>query len=181
MSPVDELLGEPTEALFTFREAAHACGVSRDTIKRRHRLGQFPRAAQDEHGVWQIPAADLIAAGLPLGVVSTVCPEPPPLITVPPASDELAALRARAEVAEAEVADLRRRAEVAEAVARERADALADARLALRALTEGERPTAPVPEPSAPAPPGPAEHRAATPEPARGGGVLGSFRRFLGA
>lgn len=156
--------GEPTEALFTFREAATACGVSRDTIKRRHRLGQFPRAELLD-GVWKIPATDLIAAGLPLGVESTVCPEPPALIPVAP--DELVQLRA-------EVADLRRRAEVAEAIARERAEALADARLALRALTEGERPSPVAPEP--------VEHRSAVPEPPPApSGLLGSFRRFLGA
>lgn len=50
-------------------EAAQACSVSVDTIKRRLRQGQFPKAtrgAPTGHrlGSWLIPIEDLAAAGL---------------------------------------------------------------------------------------------------------------------
>lgn len=47
---------------FTLREAATACGVSIDTIKRRHSDGRFPNAAQQKGRTgkeWRIPSADL--------------------------------------------------------------------------------------------------------------------------
>ncbi|MGY2084858.1 helix-turn-helix domain-containing protein [Blastococcus sp. SYSU DS0539] len=51
---------------FTLKEAAEACGVSRDTVKRRLADGQFPGAVKDdgESGAWRIPLVDLVQAGL---------------------------------------------------------------------------------------------------------------------
>lgn len=51
-------------------EAAAICGVSRDTIKRRLRAGQFPGAHRADGsggsgtGAWLIPWVDLLVAGL---------------------------------------------------------------------------------------------------------------------
>lgn len=51
-------------------EAAATCGVSRDTIKRRLRAGQFPGAHRADGsggsgtGAWLIPWGDLLVAGL---------------------------------------------------------------------------------------------------------------------
>jgi hypothetical protein len=55
--------GTPQGMRFTIAQAAEACGVSRDTIKRRRAAGAFPNAEQDG-GAWLIPLADLLAAGL---------------------------------------------------------------------------------------------------------------------
>lgn len=43
---------------FTHREAAQACGVSVDTIKRRQKDGSFPGAEQVDR-MWRIPSAEL--------------------------------------------------------------------------------------------------------------------------
>ena len=51
---------------FTIAQAAEACGVSRDTIKRRRAAGAFPNAVL-EGGAWAVPLADLLAAGLQPG------------------------------------------------------------------------------------------------------------------
>lgn len=48
----------------TLTQAADACGVSRSTIKRKHKNGEFPNASQSADGVWAIPVPDLLAAGL---------------------------------------------------------------------------------------------------------------------
>lgn len=48
----------------TLTQAADACGVSRSTIKRKHKSGEFPNASQSADGVWAIPIPDLFAAGL---------------------------------------------------------------------------------------------------------------------
>jgi hypothetical protein len=51
----------------TFSDAARACQVSRDTIKRYHRAAKFPQAYRDENSSgapWRVPVADLIEAGL---------------------------------------------------------------------------------------------------------------------
>lgn len=46
-------------------EAARACGVSDETIRRRLRSRRFPHAVRDggPSGAWRIPLADLVAAG----------------------------------------------------------------------------------------------------------------------
>jgi hypothetical protein len=43
---------------YTLREAAEACGVSVDTIKRRRKDGEFPSASQVDRA-WRIPSAEL--------------------------------------------------------------------------------------------------------------------------
>jgi hypothetical protein len=47
-------------------EAAAACGLSRDTVRRRIRSGALPGARRDPSGSspWLIPIRDLLAAGL---------------------------------------------------------------------------------------------------------------------
>jgi len=55
--------------LLTVKEAARACGVSDDTIKRRLRDGQFPSAVRGTDkgrrpGPWLLTVEDLAAAGL---------------------------------------------------------------------------------------------------------------------
>lgn len=126
----------------TLTAAAEACGVSRRTIRRRLDAGHFPNAWQESGGVRRVPVVDLIAAGLHPNASRPVTePSTEPTSSTPPSEpSELSRLRS-------ELEDWKRRAEIAEAVAAERADALADARLALRALT------APAPEPTSSTPP----------------------------
>ncbi|MFK0101848.1 helix-turn-helix transcriptional regulator [Streptomyces sp. NPDC091040] len=52
--------------MLTQREAAHACGVSRTTIRRRREAGELPGSVQDEQRGWLIPVEDLLAAGFRL-------------------------------------------------------------------------------------------------------------------
>lgn len=61
--------------LLTMDEAARATSLSRDTIKRRLRRGEFPGAIRGTpHGnrppPWLIPVADLLAAGLDVDLPS---------------------------------------------------------------------------------------------------------------
>lgn len=96
--------------LLTMDEAARATSLSRDTIKRRLRRGDFPGAIRGTpHGKrpppWLIPVVDLIAAGLTVVI-------PDDSGTGQTASDEVLAVRlARAEATVAardvHVADLR--------------------------------------------------------------------------
>lgn len=130
----------------TLSEAADAASLSRRTLRRWLDAGRFPNAERNEAGVWVVPVEELLAAGVRLHASK---PEPAPTsqprLTPTPEPSELDRLRD-------ELAAWRLRAEVAEAVAAERGDALADARLALRALTAGD-----IPEPassSTPTPPG---------------------------
>lgn len=116
-------------------EAAEAAGKSRRSIGRMLDSGRLDGAKRDEAGTWRIPVDALLAAGLSLHAPSPPDDVPAPQETAP-APDALNALRV-------ELADWRRRAEVAEAIAAERADALSDARLALRALTTGTTPPDP--------------------------------------
>lgn len=54
------------EEVLDIREAAERMGVSIDTIRRRLRAGELPRAARGtgSNAPWRIPLGDLIAAGL---------------------------------------------------------------------------------------------------------------------
>lgn len=54
------------EQYYDFREAAKVVGVSVDTIRRRLRGGEFPRAIRGSgsNAPWRVPLGDLIAAGL---------------------------------------------------------------------------------------------------------------------
>lgn len=137
--------GAPGDTL-TRRQVADACRVSLRTVSRWLDRHELEGARQDDEGVWLIPRAAILGK-LPTGAPGEPPPAGPlPAIGSPKNADELERLRA-------EVSELRRRAEVAEAVARERGDALEDARLALRALAAG----APTPT-STPAPaPGPVD------------------------
>lgn len=104
---------------FTEAEAARACDVSRSTLHRRRKAGEFPNAERDEQAPgrpWRIPLADLLAAGLNPGR-----PAPPdevpadparghvheepagtPVVPAPPDAPDDAVARVRAEVAELE-------------------------------------------------------------------------------
>ena len=55
---------QPLVLRMTTAEAAKACGISRPTMARRIKEGQFPGATQDAKGAWHIPVPDLLAAGL---------------------------------------------------------------------------------------------------------------------
>jgi excisionase family DNA binding protein len=58
------------EEILDISEAAERMGVSVDTIRRRLRAGELPRAARGtgSNAPWRIPLGDLIAAGLtPVG------------------------------------------------------------------------------------------------------------------
>lgn len=154
---------EPTteRPALTITEAAAACQVDRRTIRRRLDANDLPHAWREQTpqgpGPWRIPVEDLIAAGYKLHA-----PTPPETPETPQGRHTVTSTPTPTSTAEveqlrAEVADLRRRAEVAEAIATERAAALEDARLALRALTAGT-----------PAPPTPMlPTQDSTPEPAR--------------
>jgi hypothetical protein len=135
---------EASRPSFTITDAATACGVSRKTITRK--LGDLAEhgAAKDDDGIWRIPVEALLAAGLHPGRSlpqvtrpsrAAASPEAAPAATPPApapavAPDVVTIPRDRWD-------DMRIRLARAEAEAGERALALADARLALRALTAG--------------------------------------------
>jgi hypothetical protein len=121
---------EPGRPELSITDAAAAAKRDRRTIRRWLDAGRFPNAHRTAAGDWRIPTDDLLAAGLRLHA-----PTAPDVEQQPPVPD-VEALRSERD-------EWRRRAEVAEAVAAERAEALADARLALRALTSSEPPRAP--------------------------------------
>jgi len=113
----------PDGDVLTRKQAAEACRVSLRTVSRWLVAGQLSGAYQDANDVWHIPVTAVVPH-LPKKAPGEKTPKPTAL-------DEVAELRAQ-------VADLLRRAEVAEAIAKERGESLADARLALRALTAGD-------------------------------------------
>ncbi len=121
---------------FTITDAAAACSVSRKTITRKLSDLSDHGAAKDDDGVWRIPVEALLAVGLHPGrsvpeVTSAPARPASPAAPVPPIAQETVTIpRDRWD-------DLRIRLARAEAEANERAAALADARLALRALTAG--------------------------------------------
>lgn len=110
--------------LLTFNEAAEAAGVSRDTIKRRHRAGAFPGAERDDRGAWRVPTAELIAAGFTLHAPGAGEPE---RVQAVPDLDELAQLRA-------ELARVTAERDQWRAVAEERLRTVEVATLAMRAI-----------------------------------------------
>jgi len=119
--------------VLSLKEAARIeGGASLSTIRRRLPELEKLGAARTNEG-WRIPIAALHQLGLIPGVT------PPPGVmtssTTPP--DETPVETPEIERLRREIADLRRRAEVAEARAEERAQALADVRLAFRALEAG--------------------------------------------
>lgn len=126
--------GRPT---FTITDAAAACSVSRKTITRKLPELAGHGAAKDDDGVWRIPVEALLAVGLHPGRSRSEVAGPPvrPITTAPAPvrptdPDTVTIPRDRWD-------DVRIRLARAEAEAAERGLALADARLALRALTAG--------------------------------------------
>jgi hypothetical protein len=132
-----------TRPTFTITDAAAACAVSRKTITRK--LGDLALhgAAKDDDGIWRIPVEALLAVGLHPG--RSLPNQPPPASRPTPSSQQTVAPPAASTGGSPDVVtiprqrwdDLRIRLARAEAEASERAMALADARLALRALTAG--------------------------------------------
>lgn len=126
-----------TRPTFTITDAATSCSVSRKTITRKLPELAGHGAAKDDDGVWRIPVEALLAVGLhpgrslPEGATSAprqAPPAPQPVRTTE--HDTITIPRDRWD-------DVRIRLARAEAEASERGLALADARLALRALTAG--------------------------------------------
>ena len=152
-SATPQLDDTPTRPPFTIPEAATVCAVSRKTITRKLPDLAEHGAAKDDDGVWRIPVEALLAVGLHPGrSISSVPrtavgagPSAPPIAT--PATAPASLERDLVTVPRDRWDDLRIRLARAEAEAAERALALADARLALRALTAGPS----TPEPSPPA------------------------------
>ncbi len=134
-----DVAGAPssTRPTFTITDAATSCSVSRKTITRKLPELAGHGAAKDDDGVWRIPVEALLAVGLhpgrslPEGASSAprqVAPAPLPVRAAE--QDTITIPRDRWD-------DVRIRLARAEAEASERGLALADARLALRALTAG--------------------------------------------
>lgn len=127
----------PTRPTFTITDAATACSVSRKTITRKLPELAGHGAAKDDDGVWRIPVEALLAVGLHPGrslpQAASAPMRPAPLAPSPTRhvdQDTVTIPRDRWD-------DVRIRLARAEAEAAERGLALADARLALRALTAG--------------------------------------------
>ena len=150
-----------TRPMFTITDAATACSVSRKTITRKLPELAVHGAAKDDDGVWRIPVEALLAVGLHPGrSLSAVAPSaarpvaPVPTASRPADQDTVTISRDRWD-------DVRIRLARAEAEASERGLALADARLALRALTAGPaaapRASQPWTDQEMAAPPGPRE------------------------
>lgn len=119
--------------VLTLKEAARIeGGASLSTLRRRLPELEKLGAVRTDEG-WRIPIAALHQLGLIPGTT------PPPGVTTPFATprDETLVDTPEIERLRREVEDLRRRAEVAEARAEERAQALADVRLAFRAIEAG--------------------------------------------
>ncbi|HSO04766.1 MAG TPA: hypothetical protein VLQ92_09820 [Candidatus Limnocylindrales bacterium] len=131
---LDQASSRPT---FTITDAATACSVSRKTITRKLPELAGHGAAKDDDGVWRIPVEALLAVGLhpgrslPEAAPTAARPVAPPHPQVRPVEQDTVTIpRDRWD-------DVRIRLARAEAEAAERGLALADARLALRALTAG--------------------------------------------
>ena len=126
------------------KEAAKACGVHEDTIRRANRKGLFPNATKGAGGAVMIPVTDLLAAGYRLHAPQAVA-EATKVIE----DTESQAGQALAEMAELKaenrrlVADLARiEAQVAELKA-EKAQLLDLMGLQLKALNAGATPERP--------------------------------------
>lgn len=111
----------------TLTEAAAACGVSRDTMKRRLRAGAFANAEQDGAGVWRVPVTDLLAAGFHPHGAERPQERPEAVGGADPPPGEVERLRAALSAEQA-------RREQAEAVAAERERTIDLLSVALRAL-----------------------------------------------
>jgi hypothetical protein len=140
---------------FTVRDAARACAVHANTVRRRLKGGEFPNAFRDHTGTWRIPVADLEAAGLrpqrsrpeadaeqvvvipeayPTGMSTGSVGMPTGMPTLREAYEALRIVEAEADALREEVQELSRRAAFAETLAQERSERIDDLRIALRAL-----------------------------------------------
>lgn len=152
---------------FTVREAAAACDVHPNTVRRAIKGNKFPNAYTDAAGTWRLPVADLEAAGFRPHRAGPTVPASVEKVTTAnsvatgAAVDRVHELEAEAVRLRVEMAELARRADVAEALAAERAERVEDLRLALRAL-EAVNPS---PEDRARAPQSPVEAPSPTPRP----------------
>ena len=88
-----------------------------NTIKRRRAAGAFPNAISDDNGVWRIPLADLLAAGLNPGHPTD--PEP-----APEAADTATDLEVRLAVTQVQLVERERAHTAEQAAAQREADAL---------------------------------------------------------
>jgi len=110
--------------VLTLTQSAHACRVSRITIRRYLEAGRLQNAFKAHDGAWRIPVTDLISAGLrPIRGVR---------------GDEPLVHRLAAELdrLRSENAMLREKLISAQAIAHERELAIADLRFAMRMLPE---------------------------------------------
>ena len=140
-TPVPTDVAASNRPTFTITDAASACAVSRKTITRKLADLAEHGAAKDADGVWRIPVEALLAVGLHPG--RSLAPTHRAEDSAPASGAVSAPLAGRPAYADRDMVtiprdrwdDLRIRLARAEAEASERAHALADARLALRALT----------------------------------------------
>jgi len=126
------------------KEAAKACGVHEDTIRRANRKGLFPNATKGAGGAVMIPVTDLLAAGYRLHAPQAVA-EATKVIedTASQAGQALAEMAELKAENRRLVADLARiEAQVAELKA-EKAQLLDLMGLQLKALNAGETPERP--------------------------------------
>lgn len=199
----------PMPMLLTLRQAVEATGVSLSTMRRRLRAGDFPNAQVElETGAHLVPVPDLLAAGFtltkapgsrdhrdhpgqPRGDQGSDHPMTTP-VTTPLDTSEVVVDVTDEEVQRlrGEVAELRERATRAEveaaraqAIADERGAALADVRLALRAITAASEHREPQPPavvvhevPTTASTPPAASPAAQAPEPPRRG-LFGRWRQ----
>ena len=120
--PLIDLTSHQSDELghrFTQKGAARACGVALNTIKRRRAAGAFPNAISDDNGVWRIPLADLLAAGLNPGHPTD--PEPAPEATD---TDTATDLEVRLAVTQVQLVERERAHTAEQAAAQREADAL---------------------------------------------------------
>ena len=139
--PAQVDVSAPVRPQFTITDAAATCAVSRKTITRKLADLAEHGAAKDSDGVWRIPVEALLAVGLHPGrsmaepVRSGTTTQAALQSPVPAAGGALLPEREMVTIPRDRWDDVRIRLARAEAEASERALALADARLALRALT----------------------------------------------
>jgi hypothetical protein len=114
----------------TISEAARACSIHRNTVRRHLDSGDFPGAYQQERThSWYIPVSDLEMAGLrPNRYVAE-----PKEMDVPQGDEEAALLEERRSLLSRQ-AELSKRAEIAEAIGRERIERLEELQIALTVL-----------------------------------------------
>lgn len=139
-TPAGKPVPQPREATFTLKRAAEVAGVSPSTLRRHKELLRGHGATISENG-WQVPMSALVASGLMRRTTPPDEPEQASGGAEAPAENQM---QKRLRELEREAMELRHRTELAEerqraaeAVARERGEALEDARMVMRMLTAG--------------------------------------------